>query len=299
MVSKYPHLTEKTAAVADLSTAERVTYVKEKRWITYDRAKLALKRMQWLIEMPPSPRMPNMLIIGESNNGKSHLLKQFYKKYPADAGRGQFSSLVPVLYFEMPPDPDEGRIYDEILSLLNAPFRHNDRTSKKHDLVIYYLAQVGARMLMIDEFQHLAHATPKKQRACLNAIKLLGTQNQVPIIAAGVKDAMNVISSDPQLANRFEPFLLPKWTMADDYRALLASFEMLLPLRQESNLQDDKLAQKILSLSEGLIGEMAMLLSRATELALVDGQEHLRIHHIENAVWATPSERKRVLERWH
>jgi len=299
MSDAYEHLSPKTIEVIGSDIDTRIAYVREPRWISYSRAKLALDRMKWLLDCPPSPRMPNMLVVGESNNGKSQLLRQFYRLFPADPGRNYSNSMIPVLIMELPAAPDEGRIYDEILSLLNAPFRHNDRVSKKQDMVAYYMNMVGVKMVLMDEMHHIAQATPRKQRECLNAIKLFGTQCQVSIVGAGVKEAMNVMGSDPQLSNRFEPFLLPKWTYSEDFLRLLASFERILPLKERSFLTEEKVAQRLLVLSEGLIGEVAMLLARATEAALREGKESLSYSHIDSAVWATPSERKRVLERWH
>jgi hypothetical protein len=49
-------------------------------------------------------------------------------------------------------------------------------------------------------------------------------------VAVGTRDAFNAIQTDPQLTNRFEPELLRRWTMTDDYLRLLASFEIAFPL---------------------------------------------------------------------
>ena len=62
-----------------------------------------------------------------------------------------------------------------------------------------------------------------KQRHFLNVIKYLGNELQIPIVAVGTHDAFNAVQSDPQLSNRFEPALLRRWTLTDDYLRLLAS----------------------------------------------------------------------------
>jgi len=77
-------------------------------------------------------------------------------------------------------------------------------------------------------------------------------------------DAFNAVQTDPQLANRFEPELVARWTMSDDYLRLLASFEVAFSLAQPSKLAERTLAQKILNLSEGTIGEISALLTWAT-----------------------------------
>lgn len=117
------------------------------------------------------------------------------------------------------------------------------------------LATVGVRMLVIDEVQHVLAGPMLKQRHFLNVIKYLGNELQIPIVAVGTHDAFNAIHTDPQLANRFEPALLAKWKMSDEYLRLLASFEIALSLQHPSNLIEPELALMILNLSEGAIGE--------------------------------------------
>jgi hypothetical protein len=70
------------------------------------------------------------------------------------------------------------------------------------------------------------------QRHFLNVIKYLGNELQIPIVAAGTHDAFNAVQSDPQLSNRFEPALLRRWALTDEYLRLLASFEVALPLER-------------------------------------------------------------------
>ena len=49
---------------------------------------------------------------------------------------------------------------------------------------------------------------------------------------------------------------------------LLTSFEALLPLKKPSNLVEDRIAMKILSLSEGTIGEISTILKKSAIQAI-------------------------------
>src|SRR5450631_2620443 len=137
------------------------------------------------------------------------------------------------------------------------------------------------------EIQHVLAGPLLKQRQFLNVIKHLGNELQIPIVAAGTQDAFNAIQTDPQLANRFEPAVLRRWTIGEDYLRLLASFEVALPLEQRSGLVEPALALKILSLSEGTIGEISALLCRAAIDAIESETEqitsalggHLKMYH--------------------
>ena len=79
---------------------------------------------------------------------------------------------------------------------------------------------------------------------------------------------------------------VPKWTMTDDYLRLLASFEVALPLMRlctHSVLKKTTLAQKILSLSEGTIGEISALLSRVALDAIECGSEQITNAFLDGA----------------
>jgi len=78
---------------------------------------------------------------------------------------------------------------------------------------------------VIDEIHHVLAGNLNKQRHFLNTIKYLGNELQIPIVGVGIKEAFNAIQTDPQLANRFEPVLLPRWELNTGFLKLLASFE--------------------------------------------------------------------------
>lgn len=75
------HLAAAAREVALLDDAERIQKIRGDRWIGYPRAQFALKRLRELIEWPRKQRMPNLLIVGPSNNGKSMIIEKFRRDY--------------------------------------------------------------------------------------------------------------------------------------------------------------------------------------------------------------------------
>ena len=66
------HLSEKTRKFTESATYEqRIKHVKEFRWIGYSDSIKILKKMDDLMDYPKSSRMPNLLLVGDSNNGKT------------------------------------------------------------------------------------------------------------------------------------------------------------------------------------------------------------------------------------
>lgn len=78
--SQYPHLGKIAIEQIDLSDKDRIFAILSGTWIPYPRAKQILARMDELLAYPRIDRMPNMLLVGASNNGKSNILHHFEDK---------------------------------------------------------------------------------------------------------------------------------------------------------------------------------------------------------------------------
>lgn len=291
------HLNESTLKLLELSDAERIERIRAPRWIGYPQAKTILAKLEDLLTYPKSHRMPNLLVVGDTNNGKTMLVQRFCTQHPADDNPAGDGIRVPVLFVQAPPIPDEGRFYNAILELLFAPYKPNDRVDKKQFQVIKLLKYVGLRMLVIDEIHHVLAGNLNRQRAFLNVLKYLGNELQVPIVAVGTRDAFRALQTDPQLANRFEPALLPRWEFDTHFLRLLASFERMLPLHEPSVLYSTTLATKLFSMSEGYIGELSRLLTNAAVHAVKIGHERIDDRILNEIGWVPSSDRKRQIDQ--
>jgi hypothetical protein len=238
--------------------------------------------------------MPNLLIFGETNNGKTALAQRFVQRHLPRLGDDRNASRVPVVVMQAPPAPEERRFYRAILDQAFALFRPSSNIEDLQRETLRMLSTLSVKMLIIDEIQHVLAGPLLKQRHFLNVIKYMGNELQIPIVAVGTHDAFNAIQIDPQLANRFEPALLPRWTMDDDYLRLLSSFEVALPFEEPSGLMEPPLATKILTLSGGTIGEISTLLRRAALRAIEDGSERITSTTLDSCGYVALSERRRA-----
>lgn len=289
------HLLPKAAEYLDRPDAERIAYIRAPRWIGYPRAQDTLERLETLLSYPRSHRMPNLLIVGDTNNGKTMLVQRFCNRHKPEDNLDGEAAVVPVLFMQAPPVPDESRFYNAILELLFAPYKSGDRADRKQFQAIKLLREVGLKLLVIDEIHHILAGNMTKQRAFLNVIKYLGNELEVPIIAIGTRDAFRAIQTDPQLSNRFDHVMLPLWTNDDEYLRLLATFERAIPLRLPSNLADGAIADKIYAMTEGYIGEISRLLVEAAVYAVKTGNERIDKKVFDGVGWVSPSDRRKEL----
>ena len=294
---KYPHLHKKTATYLDADTEERIWHIRSPHWIGYPQAEHILNKLEDLLIYPKIHRMPNLLIVGDTNNGKTMLAHRFLRKHPADQNLDGDSVLVPVLLVQAPPVPDEGRFYNTILDAIFAPYKSHDRIDKKQTQVIHLLKRMQTRMLIIDEIHHILAGSMNRQRAFLNVIKYLGNDLQIPIVGIGTKDAFRALQTDPQLSNRFEPAVLPRWNLDRNFLRLLVSFGRIILLKRPSELQTRELAVRLYNMSEGYIGELSRVLTEAAATAVQNETEQINHEVLDSIGWVTPTERKRQIDK--
>lgn len=294
---KNEHLSKAALESLNLSNKERIEKIKQDRWIGYPQARFTLDKLEDLLYYPPRHRMPCLLIVGDTNNGKTMIVRRFLHLHPPDPNVDGDASIAPVIIIQAPPIPDEGRFYSNILNGIFATYRENDRPARKYSQVIRLLKAIQLRMLIIDEIHDILAGSTRKQQEFLNVIKNLSNELMIPIVCVGTRDALRALQTDQQLSNRFEPVPLPRWTMDEDYLRLLASFEKVLPLRQPSLLTQNHIAQKLLTMSEGFIGELSRILTKSAINAIEDNSEQITIKTLDAIHWVKPSERRKAAEK--
>ncbi|MCC2606571.1 TniB family NTP-binding protein [Planctobacterium marinum] len=289
----HEHLNEVAREALALSNTERKKYIRSARWIGYTRAKTVLNKMEDLLAYPKKHRMPNLLIVGDSNSGKTMIAERFISLNPSYEKETNDGIVIPALFVQSPPVPNESRLYSHILDKLFAPYRPSDSPDKKLFQVKKLMEACDVRMLIIDEFHSMLAGPLDKQRIYLSAIRSLGNALRIPIVALGTKDALRAIKTDPQLDNRFKASFLPRWEQNIEFKRLLLSFERMLPLRKASDLKSQTLSKQLYAMSEGLLGELAEILSEAAIDALNDGSECITLQGLKNLDWEPPSKRRR------
>ena len=296
MSKELAHLHESVRELAHEDNSTRIRHIRSERWITYARAEDALLQLDDLLTFPKRTRMPNLLLVGPTNNGKTMILEKFRRSHPATAASAteHGAANVPVLMVQMPAAPDEARFFSAILKALNLPDMLPARAPKRQDAAVRVLDETAVRLLIIDEVHNILAGSRLHQRRLLNLLRWLGNELQIPLVAAGTAEALHAVQSDDQLANRFEPLILPRWTDGAQYRQLLGTLEVLLPLRHPSHLAKPALARKILASAEGVLGEVLTIVTRAATRAIATGIEAITVEVIDETGFIPPSQRRRM-----
>lgn len=264
---------------------ERLMHIDKPIFIPYPRAAEILSEMEDLLSHPKTNRMPNMLILGRSNNGKTEILREFLKRHPAEDRAELDTAYAPVIYVQAPPGPSEHLFLNKILMLLGIVVKQNESPEKKLAQVLQVLEGVQNKVLLVDELNALLAGSVTKQRFFLNMLKYISNELNISIVAAGTVAAQQAVQSDDQIKSRFPSRALPLWQEGESFRKLLYNFEYVLPLKQESTIFKGEMPSKLYGLSGGTIGELANILRSAAKHAIQFGAERITMDVIKECAF--------------
>ncbi len=287
-MSRFTHLHPDVVEALQLPRDERVAFCRTDRWIGYQRATQILEELDQLLVYPRSLRMPSLLIVGRSGNGKSSILERMLNRHPIlMTEKGE--PVAPILFIQMPETPNESEFWSTILWALGVSHREKDPAKIKKRQAKSILQYANVRVLVIDEFNNLTNAG-RAAGELLGAIKGLSNDLKVSIVAAGTQTAINALNSDPQMKSRFVPSALDRWKLDREYLGFLASYEQLLPLADPSQLASRELAPKLYGMAGDTIGGTVKLLKAASSQAVMDGTERITVKLLDNLNWTRPGD---------
>lgn len=282
---------------------QRILQLKSDAWIGYERAIEVRTQLERLLQHPRTNRMPGLALIGESNNGKTMILKNFAKNANPPNDPNAEKSILSVLMIQTPPTADEGRLYYALLDRLCIAGSAREPEDSKLRRLRIILQHLETKMLILEDFFNVGSATPNKRRKFLNALRNLSIDLEIPIVVSGTPETLNILSVDTSISNRFKPAFLQKWDekRLNEFARFVLSVEKTLYLQKPCTLIEAEALMKLLAFSEGLIGEVVAILRLFAEWAIRSGTETIDSSLItrENLAqlnWVMPSDRSRQLQ---
>lgn len=276
----------------------RIREIKRSVWIGYSRAQVIRAEIEALLEHPTTHRMPNIALIADTNNGKTMLLESVFRRNNPKDDPNAEKAILTVVKIETPPSPSEGRLYTALLeALCSAQSPREPEDSKLRRLRII-LTHLETKLLILDDFFNIGAGTPTQRRKFLNALRNLSNLLRISIVIAGTAETLNILSTDPSIANRFKPVFLPRWGMEriSEFAQFVATYEQYLFLKKPFSILNERDLGRLLILSEGLLGEAVGVLRLIAENAVRTGAETidgsmLSREYVAKLGWVLPSER--------
>ena len=274
----------------------RILELTTPHWINYPVSIQVIAQLKQLLEFRRPHRPQSLLLLSESNNGKTIIAKRFFAanppKYKIDK-EGFEKVILDVLMIQCPYVPDEKLLYFNILDKLNISYRSSIRTHELNSIVINAFKRLELKVLIMDELQHsLTKTSPSKQREFLNLIKYISNEAEICIVGVGTWEAFYVINSDSQLANRFNKTIIPKWKYDNQFLGLIGTYQKFIKLENPFNLLDAKLSRRIYDMGEGLLGEYIEIMEKCAQHAILSGEETITLKTLEVIDYSIPSYRR-------
>ena len=267
------NLTNEAFEYLSKSDEERIIYCKKDHWIGYGSAVKLIEILEDKFLDPPQMRHEGLLIYGDSNNGKTAILKRMYELHKTKLDYvtkdGEAIYEIPIIYFQAPTIPDESRLYSLILDELCVPQKRTDKVVIKANLAKHYLNKLGTKMILIDEIHSALRGNLNKQRTFIDDLKQLSNSLSLTIVLVGTREAYSALSIGNETGSRFPALELPRWNNDKKFRSFVATYERCLPLKEASNMaENSELLNVLFYQSEGLIGKTVNLLKKAAIKAI-------------------------------
>ncbi|WP_392713374.1 TniB family NTP-binding protein [Rhizobium ruizarguesonis] len=282
------HLFDHVRPLLDRSNEERVAYVRAPRWIGHQVAKDSHQRLAELLSRPASLRTQGLMLVGPYANGKTMIAERFAVEHLRTSPEQR------IWIVQTREGAGLGHFYASILQGLRAPGGEMWDVGRKAEQLDHLLANLKPRVLIFDEFHNALRGRPRDVEAVFAFLRRIGRQYDISPVLIGEVAIYDFVNATSEMASRFDLMAIPRWQYDESYLMLLDSLEAALPIAKASDLSNEPLARRIFSLSEGLIGEVVTIVTKAAVLAIRSGVEritkagidelrHMPISHRRNA----------------
>lgn len=260
-------------------TDSEVTQIKKcivsKKFFDYPLVDKAYKIVERCYEQPKDERMNNVLFYGESNSGKTELVKFTVNKLTDVYRRNDIISI------RAPSRAVEGRLYDNILTAMGFPFKPEEKAGTKRNAVIGAIETRQSKLLFIDDISNLLPNTDATQKIFLGVLRELVQDVKMCIVATGIPDARDVIKRDSQMNNRFSDVIeVPSWPYDGTYNGLIDAFEDSFGFPKKSNFH--VYGNLIWKKTGGLLGETRQLMQKCALAAVEEKCDRMLKRHLDD-----------------
>ena len=262
------------------------------RTIVHQAFQEVLDKMRLSVETANRPKPEGLLIIGDSDSGKSTLLRYFrgllekelimhYKQgvnFPEGEEQPlEQNAVKPAFLFSIPSRATVIGVLERALSDNGVPLDRRLTLSQLEDTFYERLRELRTRVILIDEFHDIGGIGYKEQNLILKVLKEMTNNLSIPIIAAGTRAALPILQSDEQIWTRLEAIHLKRFDIDRYFRDFLIAYEQEagFNLKNRMALNDKKFIGYLHGRTNGLAGQVTQLLGKAYELAIREGIDEI------------------------
>lgn len=239
-------------------------------------------------EVGSSPVPICLHVSGETRTGKSCVIKDFLDNFlPEINAEGRRQTVV---YAVAPAKGTIKSLLERLLQGLGDPYWNRGTESNQTGRLLHLLEKVGCKMIVLDEFQHLADKGQKLKLSLVSDwLKTLVDTNDFGLIAVGLPISKSVINANAQLAARFDATLtMPLFDWRDpalrvQFKGILNAFEKQLRPFEFPSFRVEETAFRLFLATSGRVGLLAKLMDRAVKNAIRAKTTKIRLEDLQTA----------------
>lgn len=231
------------------------------------------------------------MLVGPYANGKTMIAERFAVEHLRTAPEQK------VWIAQTREGAGLGHFYASVLQAIRAPGGDMCDVGRKAEQLDHLLAGLKPRILIFDEFHNALRGRARDVEAVFAFLRRIGRQYDISPVLIGEVAIYDFLNSTSEMASRFDLVAVPRWEYDENYLMLLDSLEAALPLARGSDLSNEPLARRIFSLSEGLIGEIVTIVTKAAVAAIRSGKERITKAGIDELGHVPISQRRSSAQR--
>ena len=228
------------------------------------------------------------LIVGHSRSGKSFAVREFEALYPAT--RTPTGLVKEVVYVQAPTQGTIKGLMQALLEALGDPHWERGTNSTLLARLKKLLRGVGCKMIIIDEFQHLADKGQQaKLKHTTDWLKGLVEVASFSIVCVGLPESKRIIQPTEQLRTRFDAAIeMPVYDWTNDYsrksfRSVVACIQKSMLPFQVPDLGSAPFSLRLFLACGGRIGLLSKIFDRAIKNAIWDNRTIISLENLDDA----------------
>jgi len=260
---------------------ERRAYLWQDHWIPNPQAEWIFKKLIDVIALYDNDT--SMSIIGPSGIGKTKIIEAFIILH-ARSIRNHFDlddSINPFLHTEYTSSGGQRGIYTRLLTDLHDPQPTKGTAPELLERVIGQLEQQDKKAVFLDDIHRLSSGgrSSSVQNGLRHGCRELADRSGVKIILLGTNKAREVIQANDETSRIFRCHELRRWNQRGEknksiYYSFLKDLEMVLPLRNDSYIEEDQeIRSFILQKTRGITSEIVQIIKDAVDFVMTTAKK--------------------------
>lgn len=221
-------------------------------------------------------------VIGPTGTGKTFLRRHLVARHPiVDDG---FRRIVPVVAIELESAPNTRQIGERFLESIGYPFTRRKTAAQLRDICVSAVRQLGIRIFVIDEFQHVAEGRRKNTvREITDWLKLFVQDARVALITMGTEVMEQAFPPGSQLGSRLSALVVLQRIKPEQFRTLLKSYNASLPVKLGIDFDDPRNVTALYESAGASMRDLNNLLCEAVYQAVDQNSEVISIDWLKRA----------------